>query len=223
MKDVTIAVVQMESRFGRVEENLAKMREFVREAAGQGAEIICFPELCIHGYQRENVYNVAEPVPGESSRIVSDMAREAGLTVLAGMAEHSGKEKPYNTHIVAGPDGKIQKYRKTHLGKSEKPYFTAANELPVYFTPKAGFGIEICWELHFPEISTILSLKGAEIIFAPHASPTIVGDRRSIWLRYLAARAYDNAVFLASCNLVGKGGKSKVFAGAPWSSTPRET
>lgn len=213
MKDITIALVQMESRFGRVKENLEKMREFVREAAKQGAEIICFPELCIHGYQRENVHRVAEPVPGDSSRAVSEMAREAGVTVLAGLAEKSAGEKPYNTHIVAGPGGKVQKYRKTHLGKSEMPYFTPADCFPVYFTPKAGFGIEICWELHFPEISTILSLKGAEIIFAPHASPTIVGDRRNIWLKYLAARAYDNSVFVAACNLVGKGGENQSFCG----------
>lgn len=213
MKDITIGLVQMESRFGEVEKNLAKMRKFVRDASGQGAEIICFPELCIHGYQRENVHIVAEAVPGESSRAVSDMAREEGLTILAGLAEKSEKEKPYNTHIVARPDGRVQKYRKTHLGKSEAPYFTPAGEFPVFFTPGAGFGIEICWELHFPEISTILSLKGAEIIFAPHASPTIVGDRRSIWLRYLSARAYDNAVFVASCNLVGQGGERQSFCG----------
>ena len=213
MKDTTIALVQMESRFGRVQDNLAKMSQFVGEAAKQGAEIICFPELCVHGYQRENVHRVAETVPGDSSRAVSDMAREAGLTVLAGMAEESGLEKPYNTHIVARPDGTVQKYRKTHLGKSEKPYFTPAAKFPVFFTESASFAIEICWELHFPEISAILSLQGAEIIFAPHASPTIVGDRRSIWLKYLAARAYDNSVFIASCNLVGQGSEKQSFCG----------
>ncbi|MTI85529.1 MAG: nitrilase [Firmicutes bacterium] len=213
MKNTTIALVQMESRFGRVEDNLAKMSKFISEAAEQGAEIICFPELCIHGYQRENVHRVAETVPGDSSRAVSDMARETSLTVLAGMAEESGLDKPYNTHLVAGPDGSLQKYRKTHLGKSEKPYFTPAGEFPVFHTKSAGFAIEICWELHFPEISAILSLQGAEIIFAPHASPTIVGDRRSIWLKYLAARAYDNSVFIASCNLVGQGSEKQSFCG----------
>jgi predicted amidohydrolase len=213
MKDITIALVQMESRFGRVQDNLAKMHKFIKDAAARGAEIICFPELCIHGYQRENVHSVAEAVPGESSRAVSRMARDEGLVVLAGMAEKSGLDKPYNTHLVAWPDGTVQSYRKTHLGESEKPYFTPAGEFPVYFTDKAGFAVEICWELHFPEITAILSLKGAEIIFAPHASPTIVGDRRSIWLKYLAARAYDNSVFIASCNLVGKGSEKQSFCG----------
>lgn len=213
MNDIKIALVQMEAPFGQVEENLDKMQNFVFKAAEHGAEIICFPELCIHGYRREDVHLVAEPVPGPCSKAVSNMARDAGLTILAGLAEKSTVDKPYNTHLVVNPDGLVEKYRKTHLGKSEKPYFTPADQFSVYTTANARFGIQICWEMHFPEISAILSLRGAEIIFAPHASPTIVGDRKSIWLKYLAARAYDNAVFVAACNLIGRGGEEQSFCG----------
>ncbi|MCF8011085.1 MAG: nitrilase [Clostridiales bacterium] len=213
MNDVTIALAQVEARFGQVEQNLAKIRDFTREAASKGTNIICFPELCVHGYQRENVHRIAEPVPGSSSDFIISTAKETGVVVLAGMAEDSGEDKPFNTHVIAYPDGMLQKYRKTHLGKSEEAYFSPASVLPVYSGPGASFGIEICWEMHFPEISTILSIKGAEIIFAPHASPIMVGDRKEIWLKYLSARAYDNSAFVAACNLTGKGDEKQNFCG----------
>ena len=162
MEKVRIALVQMQSRFGATKENIEKIAGFVREAAGRKAGLICFPELSIHGYDREKAHLAAETIPGDSSLAISSLA---------------------------------------------------GDEFSVFSTGKARFGIQICWDLHFPEVTTVFSLKGAEIIFAPHASPSIVGDREGIWLKYLPARAYDNAVFVAACNLVGDGGNGQVFCG----------
>lgn len=222
MEKTRIALVQMESRLGRVEENLAKMARFTREAAQQQVDIICFPELCVQCYSRDRSAEYAEPVPGPSTRKVLEMAQENGLVVLAGLAEKSTTGKPYITQLAAYPDGRLCKYRKTHLGNSEKPYFTPGDELPVFpLDGLATMGVCICWDLHFPEVTTILSLQGAEIIFAPHASPTIVGDRREIWLKYMTARAYDNAVYLAACNLVGSDGAGHSFCGGALVVDPR--
>ncbi|RKO67076.1 nitrilase family protein [Desulfofundulus salinus] len=209
MKDLRIALVQMQVTIGDVKKNREKMAAFVEEAAGRKVEMILFPELCVQGYNRERTREFAEPIPGESTNHISQLARSFNMVILAGLAEASGGEKPYITQVVAYPNGRVDKYRKTHLGKSEKPHFTPGDQLPVFETEKARFGIEICWDLHFPEVTTVLSLQGAEIIFAPHASPTIVGDRRNIWLKYLSARAYDNSVFVAACNLVGPTGEKK--------------
>ncbi len=213
MKDLRIALVQMQVTIGDVKKNRQKMVAFVEEAASRKVEIICFPELCVPGYNRERARDFAEPVPGESTTQISQLARSFNMVILAGLAETSGSEKPYITQVVAYPNGRIDKYRKTHLGKSERPYFTPGEQLPVFEMEKARFGVEICWDLHFPEVTTVLSLQGAEIIFAPHASPTIVGDRRDIWLKYLSARAYDNSVFIAACNLVGPAGENQEFCG----------
>jgi len=213
MKETRVALVQMQAKTGLVDENMKKIEWFTNEAARQEVDIICFPELCVQGYNREMARLIAASIPGEISGAVGRMARQAGLTVLVGVAERSKTGEPYITHLVAFPDGSIQKYRKTHLGKSEIPYFTPGDEFVVLSCATARFSIQICWDLHFPEMSTILSLRGAEIIFAPHASPTIVGDRRDIWLKYLSARAYDNAVFVAACNLVGDSGHGGSFCG----------
>jgi predicted amidohydrolase len=198
---------------GNINNNIKKINDYTRQAVEKGVDIICFPELCIQGYHREKSPLLAEPVPGQSSEIIRRLAVQEGITILAGLAEQSGTDRPYIAQLVAVPDGNLAVYRKTHLGKSEKPYFSPGDKLPVFKCGKASFGVEICWDLHFPEVSTILSLQGAEIIFAPHASPTIVGDRKNIWLKYLAARAYDNTVFLAACNLVGGDGTGQSFCG----------
>ncbi len=222
MDKIRIAMVQMESKLGNTEHNLAKIEQFSTEAAKQKVDIICFPELCVHGYSRNHAAEHAEPVPGPSSEQLVEIARKTGLVVLAGLVERSGSIKPYITHLISYPNGQIFKYRKTHLGNSEKPYFTPGEELPVFYLEnRVVFGIGICWDMHFPEVATILSLKGAEIILAPHASPTIVGDRRKIWLKYMTARAYDNAAYLAACNLVGEDGAGHSFCGGTIVIDPR--
>ncbi len=222
MKKTRIALVQMESKLGETKENLDKIERFTWQAAGRKAALICFPELCIPGYNREQAQSAAEPVPGPSAERILNLARTSGLLIMAGLAEESGREKPYITQLVAYPDGRLLKYRKTHLGNSEKPYFMPGEELPVFpFADQATLGLCICWDLHFPEVSTILSLKGAEIIFSPHASPVIAGDRREIWLKYMTARAYDNAVYLAACNLVGDDGRGHRFSGGALVIDPR--
>lgn len=214
MKELRIALAQIQPKTGCPQENIGKIAALTKQAAQKKAALICFPELCVQGYHREKARLAAEAIPGKSSLAISRLARETGLVILAGMVEESGSAKPFNTQLVAFPDGRLYKYRKTHLGKSELPYFTPGDSFPVFATEEARFAIAICWDLHFPEVSTIYSLKGAEIIFAPHASPSFVGDRREIWLKYLPARAYDNSVFIAACNLVGEDGGQSFCGGA---------
>ncbi|MBO8137556.1 MAG: nitrilase [Desulfotomaculum sp.] len=212
MKKTRIALVQLNSIFAQVEKNLQKISQFVKQAYKQGADIICFPELAVQGYSRSDSDFCSEPIPGPSSSYISSLSKQYNITILAGTAEKNKSGKPYITHLVSTPGG-IDKYRKTHLGSSEKPYFSEGNQLPVFKTEKAVFGVQICWDLHFPEVTTIMSLKGAEIIFAPHASPRIAGSRKDMWLKYLTARAYDNTVYLAACNLIGSNGKGSCFSG----------
>jgi predicted amidohydrolase len=213
LKDVRIALVQMQSIVGDKIGNIDKMQSFIQEAKEQGVKIICFPELAVQGYTRELAAELAENIPGPSSDVFCELAKTNAMTIITGIIEKSPQEKPYITQLICTSQGEMYKYRKTHLGVSEEPYFIPGNDLPVFSISDANFGIQICWELHFPEISTIYALKGAEIIFAPHASPTIIGDRKEIWLRYMTARAYDNSAFVATCNLIGSNDQGSEFGG----------
>ena len=178
--------------------------------------MICFPEMNISGYGlRQEMEGFAEPIPGPSAEAVQGMARAYGLWILAGMAEKGGENRYFISHFAAGPEGLMGVYRKIHLGPPEEGIYRSGTECPVFGTGKAQFGIGLCFDGHFPELSTILALKGAEVIFLPHASPReTAAEKQNRWLRYLPARAYDNSVFLVACNLLGRTESGLNFSGS---------
>jgi len=213
-RNCTIGLVQMESLSGETQNNLGKIISLAGKASGLGVDILCFPEMSLHGYAPADAKNLAEPLTGDSVRVISDCAVSLGITLLVGMAEkNADPQKPYLTQLAALADGQVGAYRKTHLGRSEEKYFSAGKEFPVFKSHGLCFGIGLCWDWHFPEVATIYSLKGGEVLFAPHASPRVIGDRKELWVRYLGARAYDNSVYLGACNVIGRNGKGQEFQG----------
>jgi len=221
MNSIRIALAQMQAQSADVTGNLTKIERFARDAATRGADLICYPELCLQGYSCSSQGLKPLQIPGPAVERIVALAQTYGLAMLVGMVEYSPKGKPYITHLIAYPHGNWDLYRKTHLGVHEKSCFAPGQELPVFHYKKTTFGLLICWDLHFPETAALLALKGAEIIFAPHASPVAGADRRRIWLKYLPARAYDNTVFLACCNQVGNDGTGRIFGGGAMVIDPR--
>ncbi len=210
-----VSLVQMTAVRNDKQANLMKMEKFIKKAANEKASIICFPEMSITGYLGKQPFDAAESLEGPSMKRLSQMAMDSGITVLAGIAEKSA-DAYYISHVTAHPDGNLEVYRKTHLGAREKKIFSAGETIPVFSAQNEGrkvkFGIGICYDLHYPELVTSVAVQGAKLVFAPHAIP-IGGKRRlSIWEKYLPARAYDNGVYVLSCNLVGNDGK-KHFGG----------
>lgn len=215
MQDTRIAVVQLQSRVGETAGNLARIDRFAAEAARRQVDIVCFPELCVCGYNAGNQQlPVAEPLEGESVRALEAMGRQRGVTFLAGLLERAASGIVYNTQVVIGPQGMVGAYRKTHVPTAENGTWGQGDQLPLFVHPKARYGIEICYDSHFPELSALLAQKGAEILFLPHASGgETPQEKKARWLRYMPARAYDNTVFAAVCNQVGDNGAGRIFAG----------
>ena len=215
MKDLRLAVVCMQSDFGRIEKNIARMESFVQKAAAQGASIICFPELSVTGYTiKEDPQLHAESVPGPISDRIVKIARENKLVIMAGMLEKGSADKPHISQIVAGPYGSIGIYQKTHLSPKEKEIYQPGQIIKTFTYDHINFGIQLCYETHFPELSTIMALHGAEIIIFLYASP--LGkpeEKRDSWLRDLPARAFDNGIFIVACNQVGENGAGLLFPG----------
>jgi N-carbamoylputrescine amidase len=86
--------------------------------------------------------------------------------------------------------------------------------MPLFETKEVRFGIQLCYDAHFPELSTQMALKGADIIFIPHASPQgTPQEKYQSWMRHLPARAYDNSTFVVACNQAGKNEKGLDFPG----------
>jgi N-carbamoylputrescine amidase len=215
MHDLLVAAVCMRSDPGEVDKNLDRMESFVREAASKSAHAVLFPELSISGYSLKQVRKLYDR---EQSRKIQDQivraAQGAKITVMAGMVEMLDVGPPYITHVIAGPKGLIGLYRKTHLSPPEKEKYREGDSLDIFREKDLAFGLQLCYESHFPEISTVLSLKGAEIIFMPHASPRgTPQEKMKSWLRHLPARAFDNGVFVVACNQVGRTKEGLSFPG----------
>ena len=215
MDDVRVAAVCMNAAVGEVEKNLDRIGSFVFEASERRAEIVCFPELSVTGYTLMRPVEVYKTLAQEKAieRLVR-MAQEAHLVLIAGLIEVSAGVKPYITQVVAGPEGLIGLYRKTHLSPAEKEVYQAGQDIEVFNWGNTTFGVELCYEAHFPEISTTLALMGADILFLPHASPR--GDPKGklqSWLRHLPGRAFDNGVFVVACNPAGSSIEGFSFPG----------
>jgi N-carbamoylputrescine amidase len=145
---------------------------------------------------------------------VVEMAREKELIIIVGTIEPSQEDRPYISQIVAGPDGLLGLYRKTHLSPQEKKWYLAGEKIDVFRYDDISFGVQLCYEAHFPEISTVMALKGGDIIFLPHASPRgSPPEKLESWTRHLKARAFDNGLFVVACNQVGKSRMGLSFPG----------
>ena len=212
--DCRIGLVQMESIVGDTERNFQKITHLAEAAQKQEISLLCFPECALDGYSPQYAAEMGDTLDSPWISQLRECSQDLGVTLLIGMVEQSKDHtKPYISHVILSPEVKTEVYRKSHLGRSELAYFTPGDHFPVFSAHGLTFAVGICWDWHFPEMAAIYSLKGAEVLFAPHASPVVAGDRKEIWLRYLGARAYDNSVYLGACNLLGSNGKAKEFSG----------
>ncbi len=215
MDDLKIAAICMHAVTGEIEKNLDRMQSFVSEASKAGADIVCFPELCVTGYVLKRPFDVYGGLDSERAmeRLVI-MAREADLVLIAGLIEIGDDEKAYISQVITGPKGLIGIYRKTHLSPAEKDVYRAGQEIKVFSHGSTTFGVQLCYEAHFPEISTGMALMGADIVLIPHASPRgEPHEKFKSWLRHLPARAFDNGLFVVACNQVGENGAGLSFPG----------
>lgn len=206
MQDITVAAVSMHARPGEIDANLSRTESFVIRASEMGIDIICFPELSLTGYSLDRPGRLAAKMPREEilERVIR-MAREREVVLIAGFVEALDDEKPYISQIIAGPGGLIGIYRKTHLSPLERTLFRSGEKIEVYCHGDIRFGVQMCYEAHFPEISTVMALQGADVIFLPHASPRGTPEEKTrSWLRHMTSRAFDNALFIVACNQVGK-------------------
>jgi predicted amidohydrolase len=174
MRDIRVASVQFESIPGDKSRNLARVRDFVSEAARAGAEIIAFPEMCLTGYwhvrklKREEVEALAEAVPdGECARELLAMSREHKMTIGAGLIERGDDGRSHNAYFVAMPDGRWARHRKLHVFVSK--YIYAGEQYTVFDTPHGcRVGVLICYDNNIVENARATALLGAEILLAPH-------------------------------------------------------
>jgi N-carbamoylputrescine amidase len=186
---------------------------YAEQAAGQGAQVMCFQELFYGPYfcqvQDAQFYSYTERIPdGPTTKLMQDLARRLKMVLIVPMYEEDQTGVYYNTAAVIDADGRfLGKYRKTHIpqvnGFWEKFYFKPGNlGYPVFNTAVGQVGVYICYDRHFPEGPRMLGLHGAEMIFIPSA--TSRGLSMHLWEIEQRAHAIFNGVFVGTINRVGK-------------------
>ncbi len=163
---ISVCAAQMEVGLWDVEKNCEKARVMVEQASAQGCDIICFPELFLTGPPRHEIARLADTIPGRHTDEFCKLAKEHGIYIVMGsMAEKDG-DLFYNTSVLIDSSGKLLgTYRKINLWDGEKLFYFPGSSVPVFKTEIGIIGLEICWDLAFPEVSLEAAKKGAQIIF----------------------------------------------------------
>jgi N-carbamoylputrescine amidase len=218
-KKFTVALVQM--RMGAdPEANFAAALNHIREAAKLGAQVVCLPELFRTQYfcQREdlNLFDLAEPIPGESTAKLADAARESRVAVVASLFERRAPGLYHNTAVTFDSDGQIAGvYRKMHIPDDplyyEKYYFAPGDlGFQAVDTRYAKIGVLVCWDQWFPEGARLTAMQGAEILFYPTAIGWHPAEKDQYgeaqydaWRTIQRAHAIANGVYVAAVNRVG--------------------
>lgn len=223
-KIVKVGLIQMSVPADR-DQALQKAGKLVRQAARQGAKIICLGELFNTPYfpqqQGINRDDYAESVPGNTSRQMAKLAKELKIVLITPIYEKRGS-KYFNTALVFDEQGKmLGKYDKTHIpedpGFYEREYFEEGKTGYIVFKTKyANFSVFICYDQWFPEAARAAKLGGAEIIFYPTAIGNILGyranaDWHEAWETAQRAHGIVNNLYIATVNRVGREGRMQFF------------
>ncbi|MFT9846384.1 carbon-nitrogen hydrolase family protein [Aneurinibacillus sp. REN35] len=202
---IKVAAVQTNPRIADAAYNLAQSITFIREAAGQGAKVIVFPECALTGYcfeSREDAEQAALHANGEWVEKLTKEARDADAYIVTGFIEKRN-EKLYNSLAIIGPEGLIKIYTKAHLPQLGVDNFVEPGcdpFIPVD-TAVGKLGVLICYDIRFPEQARALALQGADILIHITNLPLTASSQ----LDYLLpARANENHVHIISSDRVGE-------------------
>jgi N-carbamoylputrescine amidase len=205
------------------DDNVRRACGFLREAAAQGVEVACLPELFRTQYfcqvEESSRFDLAEPIPGPTSEALARVARETGMVIVGSIFERRAAGVYHNTAVVLEGDGSLRgRYRKMHIPDDplyfEKYYFTPGDlGFQAFPTRFARVGTLVCWDQWYPEAARLTALKGAEILFYPTAigwhpaeKAEFGAAQASAWETIQRAHAIANGVFVAAVNRIGHEG-----------------
>jgi predicted amidohydrolase len=205
MSSYRIALVSMKHVAGDVAANLARHRYWLDRALVHNPDFVGFPEFSLTGW----IYDRCQALSLRSAAVrdVEALARRHNICLATSLVERRGG-RLHNTCVVAGPAGRIGVMRKVNLVSSEAAHYAPGREFPVFDLGPCRLGVATCADATRYEMIHLLSLRGAEVIFAPHANSLgAYGNCRSGWCRWRMERwplfASDCRVAIAGMSCAG--------------------
>ena len=201
--------------------NVQTALSHVAQAARGGAKLVCLPELFRSLYfcqkQDYKCFQLAEPIPGPTTQLLSAAAKKHKITLVSSLFEKRTGGLYHNTAVIFGPNGKILgTYRKMHIpddpGFNEKFYFTPGDTgFQPIDTPVGRLGILVCWDQWYPEAARLMALRGAQILIYPTAIGWARGEKKDVcqtqrnaWQTIQRSHAIANGLFVLSINRTGR-------------------
>ena len=201
-----IALIQMNVT-PRKEENLAHAAALAAEAARGGADIAVLPEMFCCEYRSRAFVENQEPEDGRVAQTLSRIAKENALYLVGGSFPETEGGHIYNSSLVFDRQGtRIARHRKTHLfdidvdgGQHfhESDTFTPGSDVTTFDTEFGRMGLCICFDIRFPELTRLETLRGAQVLFCPAAFNMTTGPAH--WELLFRSRALEDQVFTAAC------------------------
>jgi omega-amidase len=212
--------------------NFGRMRTFAHAAADSGADLIVFPELSNTGYVEplvpgggfvspvshygQALWQACAALDGEEIASLAALAaaRKVFLVVGLGLRDPTRAGVMRNASLLIGPEGVAGTYVKVHQWQNEKLYFTAGDRIEIFAGLGTRIGMQICYDIRFPEITRILALQGASVVtsvWASFGAETAPIDDGGIFIHRAYTRAIENGVFFLSCNRAGRHGDQRFF------------
>jgi predicted amidohydrolase len=210
---VTIAMAQLASDLGNVEENIVCAEKAIADAASCGADIVLLPELYFTGYHlqilRERLVGLCREYYGQIDESMSHAARDNRVYVIACFGTPNETGGICNSAVLYDRSGnRAGTYSKTFSFLDEVLFFSKGSRFPVFDTDFGRIGILICYDVGFPETARRLCLAGAEIIFIPAAWR--IEDEHA-WMLNIPSRALENQLFTVGVNHADSHGSLRLF------------
>ena len=218
-EEYKITVCQFEPAFLDKHFNLEKMELLAKRSVAEGAQLIIFPECCVTGYAvGEPAYEMvkqAEVVKGsnkgQSILRLEKLSNELNLQLIFGIPELTSGQI-YNSAVHITPErGVVSSYHKMHMWDTEGKVFKTGKEFGMGPGPAGSLGFLVCYDLEFPEVARILSLKGAQLLVVSTANMRPWEESQRVYAR---ARAMENCVYVAVANCIGNSGSTEFFGGS---------
>lgn len=208
--------------------SLQHHESLIRQAATEGAQIVCTQELFLTEYfcrtEDPALFDLAERLPGPTTDRLGALAGELGIVLIASLFEHRGPGLYHNTAAIFDADGSLKGfYRKSHIPQDpafeEKFYFTPGDTgYPVWDTRFGRIGVLICWDQWYPEAARLTALGGAQILFYPTAIGWLPEEKAELgaaqhcaWETVQRGHAVANGCWVAAVNRVGVEGESEFW------------
>lgn len=203
-----------------IQKNIAGLKDKIRKAAKEGAQLIVLQELHNSLYfcqvEDTNIFDLAETIPGPSTDDFGSLAKELGVVIVLSLFERRAPGLYHNTAVVIEKDGTIAgKYRKMHIPDDpayyEKFYFTPGDlGFKPIDTSLGKLGVLVCWDQWYPEAARLMAMAGADILIYPTAigwESTDTDDEKSrqlgAWVISQRGHAVANGLHVVSVNRTG--------------------